>query len=55
MHEPLVIALEQLVVPCILNSRLLFSLVDKVDIFTLELVLRGFFVCLDTQGDHGDF
>jgi hypothetical protein len=28
-------------------SRLPSSLIDEVDIFTLELVLCGFIVCLD--------
>jgi hypothetical protein len=31
------------------------SLIDEVDIITLELVLRGFIICLDTGGDHGEF
>jgi hypothetical protein len=48
------IAPERLAVPCIFNSRLSSSLVDEVDIFMLELVLRGFIVCLDTEGDNGD-
>jgi hypothetical protein len=44
-----------MVVPCIFNSRLSSSFIDKVDIFTLELVLRSFIVCPDMEGDHGDF
>jgi hypothetical protein len=32
-----------------------FCFIDQVDIITLELVLHGFVVCLDTGGDHGDF
>jgi hypothetical protein len=44
MHEPLVIAPERLMIPCILESCLPSSLVDKVDIITPELVLRGFVV-----------
>jgi hypothetical protein len=48
------IAPEHLAVPCIFNSRLPSSFVDKVDIFTLELVLRGFIVCLDIEGAQGD-
>jgi hypothetical protein len=55
MHKPLVVALECLMVPCILDSFLPFSLVDKVDIITLELVFRGSVVCLNLGGDHGDF
>jgi hypothetical protein len=46
---------ECLAVPCIFNSRLSSSFVDKVDIFTLELVLCGFIVCLDTEGAQVDF
>jgi hypothetical protein len=29
--------------------------IDEVDIITPELVLRGFIVCLNMGGDHGDF
>jgi hypothetical protein len=35
-------------------SRLPSSLIDKVYIFTLELLLHGFIVCLDMEGAHGD-
>jgi hypothetical protein len=38
-----------------LESCLPSSFIDKVDIITLELVLRGFVVCLNTGGDHCDF
>jgi hypothetical protein len=55
MHEPLVIVPERLTVPRILESCLSSSLVNKVNMITSELVLRGFVVCLDTGGDHGDF
>jgi hypothetical protein len=55
MHEPLVIALERLMVACILDSCLLSSLINEVDIIMSELVLCGFIVCLDTGRDHGDF
>jgi hypothetical protein len=55
MHKPLVIVPERLMVPCILESCLPSSFIDKVDIITLELVLSGFIVCLDTGRDHGDF
>jgi hypothetical protein len=34
--------------------RLPSSLIDEVDIFTLELVLHGFVICLDMKGAHGD-
>jgi hypothetical protein len=48
------IALECLPVPCIFNSRLPSSLINKVDIFTMELVLHGFVVCLDKEVANGD-
>jgi hypothetical protein len=54
-HEPLVVAPEHLPVTCIFNSRLPSSLIDQVNILTLELVLRDFIVCLDTQRAHDDF
>jgi hypothetical protein len=54
-HEPLFIEFVCLAVPCIFDSRLPSSLIDEVDIFTPELILRGFIVCLDTYGAHGDF
>jgi hypothetical protein len=50
MHKPLVVALEPLVVLCILESCLPSSFINKVDIITSELVLRGFVVCLNTGG-----
>jgi hypothetical protein len=55
MHEPLLIASECLAVPCIFNSRLPSSFIDKIDIFTPELVLCGFVVRLDMEGAHGVF
>jgi hypothetical protein len=55
MHEPLVIAPKCLMVPCISESCLPSSLINKVDIITPELVLRGFVICLDMGGDYGDF
>jgi hypothetical protein len=55
VHKPLVIAPEHLAVPCISRSCLPSCFVDKVDIITLELVLHGFVVCLNTGGDHGGF
>jgi hypothetical protein len=48
MHEPLLVVFECLAVPCIFYSRLSSSLIDEVDIFTPELVLCGFVVCMDT-------
>jgi hypothetical protein len=54
MHKLLVVAPECLAVPCISESCLPSSFVDKVDIITPELVLRGFIVCLNMGGDHGD-
>jgi hypothetical protein len=53
-HEPLLIASERLVVPCIFNRRLSSSFVAKVNIFAPKLVLCGFVVCLDMEGAHGD-
>jgi hypothetical protein len=47
-HKTLLVVFECLTVPCIFDSRLSSSLIDEVDIFTLELVLRGFVICLDT-------
>jgi hypothetical protein len=56
MHKPLVVVLEHLVVLCILESFLSCSFIDEVDIITLDLVLRGFVVCLNTRGgDHSHF
>jgi hypothetical protein len=46
-HEPLMVALERLPVACIFNSKLPPSLVDWVDIFTPEMVLHSFIICLD--------
>jgi hypothetical protein len=54
MHKLLMIAPEHLAVPCIFNSRLPSSFIDKVDNITSELVLHGFIVCLDMEGTHGD-
>jgi hypothetical protein len=55
IHKLLVIVSEHLVVPCILESCLPSSFVDEVDIITPSLVLRGFVICLNMRGDHGDF
>jgi hypothetical protein len=48
LHELLMVAPERLPVVCIFNSKLPSSLIDQVDIITLELVLHGFIICLDT-------
>jgi hypothetical protein len=48
------IALERLAVLFIFNNRFLSSLVNEVNFFTPELVLRSFIVCLDMEGAHGD-
>jgi hypothetical protein len=53
-QEPLIVVPECLLVACIFNSRLPSSLIDQVNIITMELVLCGFIVCLDTQRAHGD-
>jgi hypothetical protein len=55
LHEPLMVMPERLPVACIFNSSLPSSLIDQVDILTLELVLHGFVICLNTQRAHGDF
>jgi hypothetical protein len=39
---------------CVSESCLPSSLIDKVDIITSEMVLRGFVICLDMRRDHGD-
>jgi hypothetical protein len=54
-HELLLVVLERLAVLCIFNRRLPSSLIDKVDIFAPELVLRDFIICSDMEGTHGDF
>jgi hypothetical protein len=48
MHEPLLVAFECLAVSCIFDSILPSSFIDEVDIFTPELVLHSFVICLDT-------
>ena len=47
VHEPLVIALERLVVACILDCCSPSSLVNEVDIVTPLLLLHGFVKSLD--------
>jgi hypothetical protein len=54
MPEQLMIVPESLALQCILDSCLRSSLVNEVDVITPELVLRGFVICLDTKGTHGD-
>jgi hypothetical protein len=46
------VAPERLAVLCIFNSRLPSFFIDEVNIFTLELVLRGFDICLYMEGAH---
>jgi hypothetical protein len=46
---------ERLGVLSIFDSGLPSSFIDKVNIISLELVLRGFIVCLDMEGAHVDF
>jgi hypothetical protein len=53
-HEPLMVALDHLLVAYIFNSRLPPLLIYYVDMFTPELVLLDFVLCLDTQRAHGD-
>jgi hypothetical protein len=53
-HEPFVVAPKRLLVPYMFNSKLPSSLIDQVNIFTPELVLRGFVVHLDTKRAHGE-
>jgi hypothetical protein len=53
-HESFVVAPKRLLIPCIFNSRLPSSLINQVNIFTLELVLHGFIVRLDMERAHGD-
>jgi hypothetical protein len=48
------IAPKPLVVPFIFNNRFPSLLIDEIDVITPELVLRGFIVCLDIEGAHGD-
>jgi hypothetical protein len=49
MHEPLVVASERLVVPCILDSCSPPALVDEVHVFTPQLSLPGFLKGLDPR------
>jgi hypothetical protein len=53
MHKLLVIAPVHLAISSTW-SCLLSYFVDQVDIIVPELVLRGFIICLDMGGDHGD-
>jgi hypothetical protein len=47
MHEPLVVAPERLVVPCISDCRLPSALIDEVHVFTLQLFLYRLIQSLD--------
>ena len=55
MHEPLVVALERLVVPCISDRRLPSALVDEVHVLTSYLFLHRLIKRLDPWGAHNDF
>jgi hypothetical protein len=55
MHEPLVVAPERLVVPCISDCRLPSALVDEVHDFTPQLFLHRLIESLDPWGAHDDF
>jgi hypothetical protein len=55
MYKLLVVVPEHLAVPCISESCLPSLFIDKIDITTLELVLHGFVICLNTGGDHSEF
>jgi hypothetical protein len=55
MHEPLVVAPERLVVPCISDGCSPPALVDEVHVFTLQLSLHRFLKGLDPRGAHDDF
>jgi hypothetical protein len=50
MHKLLVLTPKYMAVPCISKSCLPSCFINEVDIITLELVLYGFVVCLDTGG-----
>jgi hypothetical protein len=47
-----VVASERLAVPCISESYLPSSFIDKIDIIMSELVMRSFVVCLN-MGEGG--
>jgi hypothetical protein len=55
MHEPLVVALERLVIPCISDGCSPPTLVDEVHVFTPQLSLHRFLKGLDPRGAHDDF
>jgi hypothetical protein len=55
MHEPLVVAPERLVVPCVSNCRLPSAFVDEVRVFTPQLSLHRLIESLDPWGAHDDF
>jgi hypothetical protein len=55
MHEPLVVAPERLVVPCILDRRSPSALVDEVHVLTPQLFLHRLIKRLDPWGAHNDF
>ena len=47
MHKPFMVALERLVVACILDCGLPPPFVDKVDVVSPEFFLQGFIESLD--------
>jgi hypothetical protein len=47
MHEPLLVAPERLVVPCIPDGRLPPTFIDEVHVFTLQLFLHRLIESLD--------
>jgi hypothetical protein len=55
MHKLLMIALKRLVIPCILESCLPSSFINKVDIITPELVLHDFVIFLNMGKGNGNF
>jgi hypothetical protein len=55
MHEPLVVAPERLVVPCISDDRSPPTLIDEVHVFTPQLSMHKFLKGMDLRGAHDDF
>jgi hypothetical protein len=55
MREPLLVAPERLVVPCISDGRLPSTFIDEVHVFTPQLFLHRVIESLDPWGAHDDF
>jgi hypothetical protein len=55
MYEPLVVAPERLVVPCISDHRSPSALFDEVHVLTSLLFLHRLIKRLDPWGAHNDF